>query len=65
MECKNPVGESPTSCALVLFEKSNLMHQRKAVCEGDAVFERNVDEILGRMCDDIAINVEVYLLCYQ
>ena len=29
MECKNPVGESPTSCALVLFEKSNLMHQRK------------------------------------
>ena len=33
MECKNPVGESPT----VLFEKSNLMHQRKAVCEGYAV----------------------------
>ena len=46
MECRNPVGESPTSCALVLFE--NLMHQRKAVCEGDAVFERTVDEILGR-----------------
>lgn len=37
MECKNPVGESPTSCALVLFEKSNLMYQRKAVCEGYAV----------------------------
>ena len=48
MECRNPVGESPTSCALVLFEKSNLMHQRKAVWEGDTVFERTVDEILGR-----------------
>lgn len=48
MKCRNPVGESPTSCALVLFEKSNLMHQRKAVCEGDAVFERTVDEISGR-----------------
>lgn len=48
MEYRNPVGESPTSCALVLFEKSNLMHQRKAVCEGDAVFERTADEISGR-----------------
>lgn len=48
MEDRNPVGESPTSCALVLFEKSNLMHQRKAVCEGDAVFERTVGEISGR-----------------
>lgn len=48
MECRNSVGESPTSCALVLLEKSNLMHQRKAVCEGDAVFERTVDEISGR-----------------
>ena len=48
MECRNPVGESPTSCVLVLFEKSNLMHQCKAVCEGDAVFERTVDEISGQ-----------------
>ena len=61
MGCRNPVGESPTSCALVLFEKFNLMHQRKAVCEGDAVFESGRNEV----CDDIAINVEVYLLCYQ
>ena len=59
MGCRNPVGESPTSCALVLFEKFNLMHQRKAVCEGDAVFESGRNEV------GIAINVEVYLLCYQ
>ena len=45
MECKNPVGESPTSCALVLFEKSNLMYHRKAVCEGDAVFESGRNEV--------------------
>ncbi len=45
MEDRNPVGESPTSCALVLFEKSNLMHQRKAVCEGDAVFESGRNEV--------------------
>ena len=45
MGCRNPVGESPTSCALVLFEKFNLMHQRKAVCEGDAVFESGRNEV--------------------
>ena len=44
MGCRNPVGESPTSCALVLFEKFNLM-QRKAVCEGDAVFESGRNEV--------------------
>ena len=48
MGCRNPVGESPTSCALVLFEKSNLVHHREVVYEGDAVFERTVDEISGR-----------------
>lgn len=45
MGCRNPVGESPTSCALVLFEKFNLMHQRKAVCEGDVVFESGRNEV--------------------
>lgn len=80
MECvaegRNPVGESPTSCALVLFEKPNLMHHREVMCEGDAVFERTVGEISGRnrsenrgcgsrMCDDIAKGVEVYLLYYH
>ena len=47
-EGRNPVGESPTSCALVLFEKPNLMHHREVMCEGDAVFERTVGEISGR-----------------
>ena len=45
MGCRNPVGENPTSCALVLFEKFNLMHQRKAGCEGDAVFESGRNEV--------------------
>ena len=48
MEDRNPGGESPTSCALVLFEKFNLVHYCEVVCEGDAVFERTVDEISGR-----------------
>lgn len=48
MEGRNPVGESPTSCALVLYEKTNLVHHREVVCEGDAVFERTVVEISGR-----------------
>jgi len=48
MEGRNPVGESPTSCALVLFEKSNLVQHREVLYEGDAEFERTVDEISGR-----------------
>lgn len=48
MEDRNPVGESPTSCALVLFEKPNLAHRCEVMCEGDAVFERTVGEISGR-----------------
>ena len=35
MEDRNPVGESPTSCALVLFEKLNLVHHYEVMCEGD------------------------------
>ena len=48
MEDRNPVGESPTSCALVLFEKPNLAQRCEVMCEGDAVFERTVGEISGR-----------------
>ena len=48
MEDRNPVGASPTSCALVLFEKPNLVHHCEVMCEGDAVFERTVGEISGR-----------------
>ena len=48
MEDRNPVGESPTSCALVLFEKPNLAHRCEVMCEGDAVFERTVGEISRR-----------------
>lgn len=49
MEGRNPVGESPTSCALVLFEKPNLAHRCEVMCEGDAVFERTVGEICGSL----------------
>lgn len=48
MEDRNPVGASPTSCALVLFEKPNLGQHCKMLVEGDAVFERTVGEISGR-----------------
>lgn len=48
MEDRNPVGESPISCALVLFEKPNLVQYREVLYEGDAVFERTVGEISGR-----------------
>lgn len=48
MEYRNPVGESPTSCALVLFGKPNLVHHCEVMCEGDAVFGRTVGEISGR-----------------
>ena len=48
MEDRNPVGESPISCVLVLFEKSNLVQYREILYEGDAVLERTVDEISGR-----------------
>lgn len=48
MEDRNPIGESPISCALVLFEKSNLVQYREILYEGDAVLERTVDEISGR-----------------
>lgn len=48
MEDRNPVGESPTSCVLVLFEKSNLVHHREVVYEGDAESERTVGETSGR-----------------
>ena len=34
MEDRNPIGESPISCALVLFEKSNLVQYREILYEG-------------------------------
>lgn len=48
MELGNPVGVNPIPCALVLFGKSSLGHNREVVSEGDAVVERPVDELAGR-----------------
>lgn len=48
MERGNPVGESPTPCALVLIGKFSLGHNREVVSEGDAVVEKPVDELTGR-----------------
>lgn len=44
----NPVGESPTPCALVQIGKSSLGQHREVLSEGDAEIERTVDEPADR-----------------
>lgn len=50
MECRNPVGESPTSCALVLFEKYDKCRKelirRKCIARSNATTFTRINQIV-------------------